>query len=157
MRKLIIITLILFSTSFSLDIFARGDSYKPLANFISVLPRMIDDGSGKLCVVGYDQVAVELKAKYDNIAFLEIEGISESRFKESNCSIIYISSGDYSVIEIANQAKIPSISIDENFVDKNGMILIEMGRRSFELTINHKLIKSFKTQFDPFIEGLIIN
>lgn len=159
MKKVILISTLLFFAFHASEILAdRIDRNSEIASFIYSLPKMIDDGNGKFCVYGYDQIAVELKEQHKNLTFFKNDDNISSQIITSNgCKILYISKNKYSAIKPANEAKVLSIGTDENFVDKGGTIAVEMGRRSFELNINHKTIKELKIKLDPLLEGLIVN
>ncbi len=144
------------------DVFAYNDAfYKGVANFVYGFPKMVKDGQGGLCVYGYDQVAVAIEEKYKGVIFFKSENKLSAGFSKNICKVLYVSKNKDSAtslaIKLANQAQVVSIGIDDDFVDKGGMILVQMGRRSFELTIHHKNIKEFKTKFDPLVEGLVVN
>ncbi|MFT6219778.1 MAG: hypothetical protein ACJA02_000768 [Myxococcota bacterium] len=162
MKKIAILTLLAFFTfSSSQEVFARGDSYRSIANFVYNMPKMMRLSNQDICVYGYDQVAVSLKEKYDGIIFFKNNSaLLKADFSTNKCQIFYISknkNAESQAIELANNSRIISVSVDEDFVEKDGTVLIQMGRRSFELTINHKTMQKFNIKLDPVLEGLVIN
>jgi thioredoxin-related protein len=162
MKKIIILTLlIIFTFSPSHKVLARGDIYKSIANFVYNMPKMMRLSNRNICVYGYDQVAVSLKEKHEDIIFFKNNSdLSKANFSAQKCQIFYISknkNAESKAIELANKYKIISVGIDEDFIEKDGTILIQMGRRSFELSINHETMKALNIKLDPVLEGLVIN
>jgi hypothetical protein len=162
MRRIIILTLlIIFTASPANESMARGDAYKSIANFVYNMPKMMGLDKKNICAYGYDQVAVSLKEQYDDIVFFKSDAdLLKADFLANKCQIFYISKSkntEFAAIDLANKSRIISVGIDDNFVEKNGTILIQMGRRSFELTINHKTMQEFGIKLDPVLEGLVIN
>ncbi len=162
MKKLILLIFLLTLTVRPIEVFAYSDAfYRAVASFVYGFPKMVKDEQGGLCVYGYDQVAVAIEEEYKGVIFFKNEDNLTSGFSNSNCKVLYVSKNKDApaslAIKLANKAKVVSMGIDDDFVEKGGMILVQMGRRSFELTIHHKNIKEFKTKFDPLVEGLVVN
>ena len=82
-----------------------------------------------------------------------IHRVYEQALKSKAGDVVIACDGE----EIANEAQIVSMSIEDDFVERGGMISVQMGRRSFELNINHKNIEKFKTKFDPIVPSLVVN
>ncbi len=141
--------------------FAYSDSfYRAVAGFIYSFPNMVSEKQDSFCAYGYDQVVVAIKEKYGDVIFFENKDKFVSDFPKSHCKVLYISTGDrvdLEIIKLANQAKIVSISVDDDFIIKGGMVMVRAGRRSFELTINNKTAKEFEIKFNPLVESLLVN
>jgi hypothetical protein len=125
------------------------------------MPRMLGIESRNICVYGYDQVAVSLKEKYEEIVFFRNnEDLLKADFASQKCQVFYISqnkNAEFEAIKLANASNVISVSIDENFIEKSGTILVQMGRRNFELSVNHAAMKRLNIKLDPVLEGLVIN
>lgn len=138
--------------------FARDDESKAIAKFIYGLPKFISDKKGNLCAYGYDQMIAEFKEKFKDVIFLKSDNdLKERNLLAKNCSVIYVGMNRYSSIQYLSKSRIVSVGTDESFISKGGMMIVQMGRRSFELTVNYSAVKELKIEFDPLIEGLIAN
>ena len=162
MKKLtfyIFVVMLLFNPQLS-KAGADDNFYSYAAEFIYRLPNMIQNKTGNLCVFGYDQVSVLLEANHkDSIVFFK-KNEDLKNFANSNCKILYISTNldrDYSAIEVADKYKVISISLDDNFIDNGGLILMQMGRRNFNLITNKNKIKLYDIKFDYVVSGFVVN
>jgi len=138
-----------------------GNFYQNAAEFVYKFPATIKNKTGKLCLFGYDQVVFLLKSAHrgDIVIFKNGPDILKS-FESSKCKVLYIAKNTYDdslAIEIANKHKIASISLDEGFIDKSGLILMQAGRRSFDLIVNKDNIKLYDIKFDYMASSLIVN
>ena len=161
MKKLILFIFLLTLTVKPVEVFASDSFYRAVASFVYGLPKLVENEQGGLCVYGYDQVVIAIEEKYKDVIFFRNEDQLSTGFSKNSCKVIYISRNKYNnntlAIKLANEAKVVSIGTDDNFVEKGGMILVQIGRRNVELIIHHKNIKEFKTKFDPLLEGLVVN
>ena len=159
MNKLVLITILLFFALNPAKVIAADDVfYKAVAGFVRGFPDMVRDAPGKLCVYGYDQVAVEIEEKYQDTVLLKNEASFNAGFSKERCKVLYVSKkAPPQVIATANAAKIVSIGVDDYFIENSGMVFVEMGRRNFELTVNHKNLRGFGVKLDPLAAGLIVN
>jgi hypothetical protein len=162
MRKFLLITLPLFllaSMVFAKRLLAEDLNYNMLAGFIRAVPNLIIDNNsqGKACFYGYDQLTVVIDEKYDDV--VEIKELSRSKVR--NCEVLYVAKDKdrnlKDISKITDPLSIITVGLSDGFVDDGGVILLQVGRRSIELTTNHKKIKAFGVKFDPMLSGLIIN
>ena len=136
------------------------DFYNYAAEFVYKFPNMIKNKSGGLCVYGYDQVSVWLDDHYrGNVVFFK-NNDDLKNFHNQNCKVLYVSKNidkDYSAIEVANKYKVVSIGLDENFINNGGVILMQIGRRNFDLIANKNKIKLYDIKFDYMASHLLVN
>lgn len=161
MRKITLLIILCFIFG-SQSVYASDSSfYKAVANFIYNFPKIIKSHTGNVCVYGYDQVTIAIEEKYKNNVFYfrsekDLEGLVSNK-----CVLLYISKAQDKTIgkaiQAADKAKIISIGLEDHFIEDGGTILIQMGRRNFELMMNHPKVKLYETQFDPIISNLLIN
>ncbi len=163
MKKLIILFTMLCLLFKTQSVFAANDSsfYKAVASFVYNFPKMIKNRNGTLCVYGYDQVAIAIEEKYGgNVAFFKNDRDLDG-FSAKNCKLLYVSKNRDKTLNqalaTADKAKVVSISLDEHFIENGGTILIQMGRRNFELMMNHSKVKFYEIQFDPIVSNLLID
>ena len=161
-KKLIILLCLIIPIAFrSEKVFAYNENYyKALAGFIYNFPKMIKSEGGDFCAYGYDQVVLALKDQYRDTILFRDDAALKSGFEKAHCAAIYISGSKSETalaIIIANSARVISIGTDDDFIQRNGAALVRMGRRNFELTINHETIRDFKVKFDPLAASLIVN
>lgn len=162
MKKLTLFIFLLTLAVKPVGVFAKNDyPYQALASFIYDFQTLVKDQKGRLCVYGYDQVVVAIEAKNEDVIFLKNEDQLSVSLSQHLCKVLYVAKSKdnnlSSVITIANKAQIVSMSIEDDFVERGGMIAVQMGRRSFELNINHKNIEKFKTKFDPIVPSFVVN
>ena len=160
MKKSFLIAIMLFSVLSPMRAIALDDTfYNEVAGFVYNFPDMVHNASsGKLCVYGYDQVALAIEEKYQNTILFKDDESFSGGFSKERCKVLYISKkAPLKITAAANNEKIVSIGIGDYFVENGGMILVEIGRRSFELTVNHKNLKGFGVKLDPLAAGLIVN
>lgn len=154
--KFPILFLLLFTLSrncFALD----RDEAAIFTSFIhGVSEGIIGANNGKVCALGYDEIVVAMGIKDENLI-----NIGDNPEKYMSCKMIYVAkdkekiSRDY--IQMYNKKRIVTVSLLDNFNENGGMILIQMGRRSFELSVNSKEIKDAGIRFTPLILELVIN
>lgn len=143
---------------FSSLLFSRDNENRAIAKFIYGLPKFIGDKKGGLCVYGYDQLVVEFKEQYKDIVFLKSDNdLTENYLAQNLCSVVYMANNRYSSIKYFAKLPVVLVGVDESFIAKGGMMIVKVGRRSFELSVNYITLKESKIKFDPLIEGLIIN
>ena len=162
MKKLILFIFLLTLAAKPVEVFAKSDiSYPALASFVYNFSKWVKDQQGGLCVYGYDQVVVAIEEKYKDVILLKNEDQLSASASKHLCKVLYVSKNKEtnlsSVIKIANENKIISMSIEDDFVERGGTILVQVGRRGFELIVHHKNIIEFKTKFDPIVTSLVVN
>lgn len=110
----------------------------------------------EVCALGHDEIVVVMGEKNRNL--INVENNLE---KYTSCKMLYIardkSKGLRSYIEKYNRRRIATVSLLENFNESGGMILVQMGRRNFELSINSKEIKEAGIKLAPLVLELVIN
>lgn len=158
MKRLTLAILTLTVLMSSSLVFARDDENKAIAKFIYGLPKFVGDKKGNLCAYGYDQTIAEFKENFKDITFLKNDDdLSAGRLAQKNCSVVYVGMNRYTSIKYLSNSRVVSVGTDESFISKGGMMVVQMGRRSFELIVNYGAIKELQIKFDPLIEGLIVN
>ena len=110
----------------------------------------------EVCALGHDEIVVAMGEKNRNL--INVENNPE---KYTSCKMLYIakdkSKGLRSYIEKYNRRRIATVSLLENFNESGGMILVQMGRRNFELSVNSKEIKEAGIKLAPLVLELVIN
>ncbi len=145
------------------SVIASGDSsfYKAAASFIYNFQKLIKNRDGSLCVYGYDQVAIVIEEKYKEGSIFLKSDQDLSALKNINCRLLYVSKNHDKTLNqslaSSNKYKVVSISLEDRFIENGGTILLQMGRRNFELTMNHKKIKDYGAQLDPIVSNLLID
>lgn len=154
--KFIFILLVSFffvQSSFALEK-EEADMY---ATFILGISGGIQSASqGEICVLGYDEIVVAFSEKNRNLINVE-----NNPDKYTSCKMIYIAKDKSKTfrgyIDKYHLKKIITIAILESFNEGGGMILVQMGRRNFELSVNSKAIKEAGIKFAPLVLELVIN
>jgi hypothetical protein len=145
------------------SVFASKDTsfYKAVASFVYNFQKLIKNRNGNLCVYGYDQVAIVIEEKYRDSTIFFKNSKDLDNLGNVNCKLFYISKNyDKTLnqsIETSDKHKVVSISLEDRFIENGGTILVQMGRRNFELMMNHKKIKEYGIQLDPVISNLLID
>lgn len=127
------------------------------ASFIFGLANGVQSSSqGEVCALGYDEIVVAMGEKNRNL--INVENNPE---KYTSCKMLYIakdkSRGLRNYIEKYNRKRIVTLGVLENFNESGGMILVQMGRRNFELSVNSKEIKEAGIRLAPLVLELVIN
>jgi len=146
------------------SVIASGDAnfYRAIASFVYNFQKLIKNrDDGNLCVYGYDQVAIVIEEKYgENTIFLKSDQ-DLSGLKNINCRLLYVSKNHDKTLSqslgSADKYKVVSISLEDRFIENGGTILLQMGRRNFELMMNHQKIKEYGVQLDPIVSNLLID
>ncbi len=60
-------------------------------------------------------------------------------------------------MNILKKSRALTIAVFPNFVNDNGMVYVEVGRRNFELTVSNEIFREFKVKIDSSIIGLIVD
>ncbi|MFT6332760.1 MAG: hypothetical protein ACJAW3_001105 [Lentimonas sp.] len=158
MKTALILTLLVFSAFGLKPAAARNNSSGALVNFIYNFPKMVEGGKGGLCVYGYDQIAVSIRDNYQDVKFFGNEkDLNNKTLKAHKCGATYIAKNRYSADVFNKISGVVTIGTEDNFVDKGGMVLIQMGRRSFDLSINRETLTESGVRLDPLIESFIVN
>lgn len=135
-------------------------NYRMLAGFVYSFPNLIQNHSGKVCVFGYDQMTVALADQDKSIVSFNSEE-DLVNLKKDNCAVLYIARDKSRSLRLLTKYTDPNqvvtVGLFDSFVDEGGIILIQMGRRNIELTVNHDKIKALGVKFDPLLSGLIVN
>lgn len=134
----------------------EAEEAKFFADFIYEIPSLAQGiNKGDVCSFGYDTVVAEMQLKSD------IVNIDTYPQKYISCKLIYIARDKEKIyksyVAKFNHKRILTVSLLESFNENGGMILVQMGRRSFELTINSKEIKEAGIRLDPLLLELVIN
>jgi hypothetical protein len=113
---------------------------------------------GQFCIFGNDEIAKDLITKFPEALKISEESL-EANYKF--CNLIYVSQGNERGLRIhlerIGKNKIVTIGTFEGFVNMGGAIQIQLGRRSFEITTNPKLLKISGAKLGIFATNLIIN
>lgn len=142
--------------------FASGDTsfYKAMASFIYNLQKLIKNREGSLCIYGYDQVSIAIEEKFKSSSIFLKSSKELEVLDKNSCGLLYISKNNdkslNQVFLIADKYKIVTVGLEDRFIDDGGIVLVQMGRRNFELVLNHKKIKEYAIQFDPIISNLLV-
>ena len=154
-----LIVFILLST-FAIESFASNLKVKKmLADFIYKVPSHFKaSGEGtKLCLFGYDETVALIDREYDNVVLLDLEKDSSV----SDCKLVYVAQDKTrtirDVLDGFYEAKIPTISFNDNFIESGGMMHVSIGRRSIELAVNKERVKGASVVFDPLMSSILVN
>ncbi len=163
-KKLILILFFVFSLSLKpQDVLAANNAsfYKSIASFVHNFPKMIKNRDGVLCVYGYDQVSVIIEEKYSNNTVFFKDDKDLNNLKNKNCKLLYISKNHdkalSQIMEAVNRFKVVSIGLDDHFIENGGTILVQIGRRNFELIMNYRKVKEYEIRFDPVVSNLLVD
>ncbi len=110
-----------------------------------------------LCVYGSDGVASILEAEIEkNIVILRDEQKSGA-----GCRVVYVAKSKSrfvrSFIDSFNKSGALTVATFSSFVNDGGMMSVEPGRRTFELTVNSEELKKSSAKIDSSITGLIVD
>jgi len=145
---------------FSFESFASNLKVKKmLADFIYKVPNhfKVENDGTKLCLYGYDETVALIDRAYNDVVLLDLE--SDSSVVE--CKLVYVaqdkSRSIQDVLDGFYQAKIPTISFNESFLESGGMMYVSIGRRSVELAVNREKVKGANVVFDPLMSSIIVD
>ena len=144
------------SSSHALDIIEYSSSY---ANFIVSLVNNTEfSKKGTICTFGSDSVSKSILNQDNN--FIELSSdIANKDLKK--CKVVYVSKsmqkGLRSEMEKFNNNNVFTIAIFDNFVESGGMVQVILGRRNFELVVNHRNIKNSNVKLSALAVSLVIN
>lgn len=134
-----------------------SDEANAFASFITSLVGTTNgvDDSGKVCLFGNDEIT---QALAKNVS--DLKNISELS-KTNNCKVLYIAKdkekGIRAEIIKIKKKNLMTIAIFDEFIESGGMILVQMGRRNFELTLNPEIMKNSGLRLSPLAINLVIN
>lgn len=158
-KSILIIYLLLYSfNAFSYDDNIDNTVHGHAATFIVKFSNLILNKNGlnkqgNICVYGYDQTSLLLQEQHKAKITLLSKNLN-------NCKILYVSKNidRYDeIINFADRHKIVTIGFDDNFLDNGGILLMQIGRRNFELLLNKNKSKLYEVKFDPTVSSLLIN
>ena len=143
---------------FTLESFAMED--EEVIAFTDFIQTIINTTNGMnhgvVCSVGSDEISKALSEK--NAKFIDLD---KDPKKSQSCKVIYVAHGQerYLRSEISkfNKDKILTIGIFDGFSEAGGYVLVQMGRRNFELTLNSKTVKETGIRLSPLAMDLVIN
>ncbi len=128
------------------------------AEFILVLysnTQSVNRSATNICLYGTDEVASRLSS--DN----RVVSIDDKARNFKNCRLIYIAKDKEkfmkSSVNSMNQSGALTIGIFNSFVVNGGAVLVDLGRRDFELTINAQSLKTSGAKLDSSIIALIVS
>ena len=138
------------------SIMLSEDEANAFASFIkSLVDTTSGTNNGAICSFGNDEVTRALTKSVHSSK--SISTMSESK----NCKALYVAKdkekGLRAEIDKIVKKDIMTLAIFENFTESGGMILIEMGRRNFELTVNPQVMKDSGLRLSPLAINLVIN
>ena len=111
---------------------------------------------GPICGIGSDEVSKVIATQ--NKTFIDLD-LEPKKYEQ--CKAVYIAQGrEKSLrfeIEKLNKKKILTIAIFDGFTEIGGMLQVQMGRRSFELTLNSKVVKESGIRLNALSTSLVIN
>ncbi len=151
---LFILSLLSLQNSFAID----REEASMYASFIFSLSNGVQSANqgSEVCALGHDEIVVAMGEKNRNL--INVENNPE---KHTSCKMLYIandkSKGLRSYVEKYNHKRIVTLGVLENFNESGGMILVQMGRRNFELSVNSKEIKEAGIKLAPLVLELVIN
>ncbi len=113
--------------------------------------------SNKLCVFGYDGISSILEAK----EIKDLRFIEDKDKNYDNCRIIYVAKNKSRIVRSFigsfNKAGAVTVATFDEFVVDGGMIMVDIGRRNFELTVNSEVFSRSSAKIDSSITALIIS
>lgn len=158
LKKIItfLVALLLFS-SVSLARSLDDDEAFEFAGFIHGLIETTQGlNGGKTCAFGNDKISKILSNRIKNFAY-----VSGGSNKYSSCKAIYVAGGEERSfrleIDRMNRKKILTVAIFDGFVEMDGMIQVQIGRRNFELILNSKTAKDAGIKLSALATSLVIN
>lgn len=140
-------------------VLAEDLNYKIMAGFVYAVPNLVneDNTKKKVCYYGYDQLTLALDDKYQDV----VEITDLHKLATSGCRVLYVAKDKDrklgGISKVTDPARIITIGLADDFVDNGGVMLLQMGRRSVEVTTNHSKVKALGIKFDPMLSGLIVN
>lgn len=153
---------IFFSTFlFSSSVNAIGLSPDEANAFSGFMRTLINTTSGietskKFCFFGNDEITFSM-SKFPKNEIKEISDLANY----SDCKSIYIAKdkekGIRAQINKVKEKQIMTLAIFDNFPESGGMVLVQMGRRNFELVLNFEAMKDSALRLSPLAINLVIN
>lgn len=111
---------------------------------------------GAICALGSDEISRVIASQDKD--FIDLDVYPK---KFLSCKAIYVAmskqKGLGSDIIKFNKNKILTIATFDGFTEMGGMIQVEMGRRSFELSLNSKEVKAASVRLNALAMSLVIN
>lgn len=145
--------------NFRNDVFAYNNIDVAFAEFIKAVYSNTQTVSkaDSLCVYGSDGVASILEAEGEKSIVI----LRDEQKSGAGCRIVYVakSKSRYvrSFIDSFNGSGALTIATFSSFVNDGGMMSVEPGRRTFELTVNADALKKSSAKIDSAITGLIVD
>ena len=168
MRKSVLVTLSLLVLFLSLlptarQAFADDADDKVLANFVYAVPHLArvesNSGNNKICFYGYDQLTVSLTDQHHDA--INITSVESGRLLGAGCGVLYVARDKdrlmKEISKVTDQIKIITVGLSDDFVDNGGVLSLQMGRRSVEVTTNRAKVKAFGIKFDPMMVNLVVS
>ncbi len=159
MPRIAAVFIIAFSLAFSGGANASTELSQALAKFIEAVYDNTESGNGgsKICLFGSDNISLHMDSA--KTFALNEDGLNKQEYK--NCRIIYVAKDKEklvkSFIDDLNASGALTLAVFSNFVNDGGMLIIEVGRRNFEMTVNVAEFKKSGVKLDSAIIGLIVS
>ncbi len=151
------ITLLAFTFFITLDAFASSEQKEIAAGFAKFIEKLVKTtkgmSSGRICVIGSDKIS-------DSFSKGKVLNITMNSKRLIYCRAIYFAKSEQktfrSKAEKLAKKGILTISAFDGFIENNGMVQVEIGRRSFELEINQELLKQSNIKLNSLFTRLVV-